>query len=98
MRGVAVDGVWSRIWVQIAYPLGHAHWADWMIESSRRLQQRDSSGVTHLLGAYGRMGSFCDILPELFGEQPDNDVNRARKLRSEAWDLAHQVIRGAESA
>ncbi len=71
--------------------IDQAHWADWMSESARRLRQSDFSGINHLLSAYGGMGSFSDILPELVGEQPGHRVKRARQLRSEAWDLAEEI-------
>ncbi len=76
--------------------LDQAHWADSMSESARRLRQSDFSGVQHLLSAYGGMGSFNDILPELVGEQPDHRVERARQLRSEAWDLGDEIRRESE--
>ena len=76
--------------------LDQAHWAAWVSESARRLRQSDFSGITHLLGAYGGMGSFNDILPELVGEKPDQRVKRARQLRSEAWDLAEEIRHEAD--
>ena len=76
--------------------LDQSHWADWVAESARRLRQSDFSGISHLLSAYGGMGSFNDILPELVGEQPDPRIKRARRLRSEAWGLADEIRREAE--
>jgi len=75
--------------------LDEAHWADWMTESARRLRHGDFSGIGHLLGAYGGMGSFNDVLPELVGEGPDQRVRRARQLRSEVWELAEEIRREA---
>ncbi len=71
--------------------LDQAHWAGWVTESARRCRQGDFSGISHLLSAYGGMGSLNDILPELVGEQPDERVKRARQLRSEAWVLAEEI-------
>ena len=76
--------------------LDQDHWADWVCESARRLSQSDFSGIKHLQGAYGGMGSFNDVLPELVGEQPDQRVKRARQLRSEAWNLAEEIRHEAE--
>ena len=76
--------------------LDQAHWADSMSESARRLRQNDFSGIHHLLSAYGGMGSFNDILPELVGELPDHRVERARQLRSQAWDLGDEIRRESE--
>lgn len=76
--------------------LDQAHWADSMSESARRLRQSDVSEIHHLLSAYGGMGSFNDILPELVGELPDHRVERARRLRSQVWDLGDQIRRESE--
>ena len=76
--------------------LDQAHWADWLSESARRLRQGDFSGIAHLLGAYGGIGSFSDVVPQLVGEQPDPRVARARQLRSEVWDLAQAIRREGE--
>ncbi|MGE3354412.1 MAG: hypothetical protein AB7O84_21965 [Planctomycetota bacterium] len=73
--------------------LDHGHWSEWMAESAQRLRHDDFSGVTHLLRAYGGMGSFNDALPELAGGPADDQVDRARSLRSEAWELAEAVRR-----
>jgi hypothetical protein len=61
--------------------LGHVHSVSWLAESARRLRSGDFSGIQHLLGAYGGMGSFNDlILPETTDQ-----------LRSDAYDLAHAI-------
>ena len=36
-------------------------WADWLAESRRQILAHDGWGLTHLLGAYGGMGSFNDL-------------------------------------
>lgn len=36
-------------------------WADWLAESRRQILAHDGYGLTHLLGAYGGMGSFLDL-------------------------------------
>ena len=75
--------------------LGEAHWYRWM-EKSRDLLVTKSTkaAVDHLLGAYGGMGSFNDLVTGLGGEgegwQPGAKENNDRldALRSEAYDLA----------
>lgn len=76
--------------------LDQDHWADWMSESVRSLQRGDFWGITHLLGAYGGMGSFNDILVDLVGVLPSDDVMRTRRLRSEVSALAQELAREAE--
>ncbi len=38
------------------------HWAAWLDEDLARIRKRDANGLTHLLSAYGGMGSFNDLL------------------------------------
>ena len=61
--------------------LNHAYWADWVTESVRRLRSSDFSGITHLLNAYGGMGSINDLLtPEPVDQ-----------LLTLAYDLAKEI-------
>jgi hypothetical protein len=73
-----------------------------MDESRRRLESNDCSGIDHLLGAYGGMGSFNDLLLT-----PDNghtvsaadsgNVNDSLDaLRSEMYSLARDIRRDDE--
>ncbi len=83
--------------VPVLRELELGHWADWMNESARRLRQGDFSGVGHLLSAYGGMGSFNDILPDLVGGQADDRIERARRLRADVWTLAEEIRHEIES-
>ena len=78
--------------------LDEDHWAHWMAECAQRLRRSEFSGITHLLGAYGGMGSFNDAFPELVGEISEPKLKRARKLRTEVWELADKIRRAAEFA
>ena len=80
----------------VLHELDQDHWARWMTECARRLRQSEFSGITHLLGAYGGMGSVSDILPQLVGETSDPRVTQARHLRSDVWQLADEIRREAE--
>ena len=73
--------------------LDHEHWANWVAESARRLRGGDFSGITHLLDAYGGMGSLNDILPQT--STGDDRIDRARRLRSDAWRLADEIRKEA---
>ena len=80
---------------------GESHWAKWMDTSLRRIENSDLSGVDHLLGAYGGMGSFNDlILMSANGHSVSDadyrDVNdRLDSLRSQVAELAREVRRNA---
>ena len=78
---------------------GDRHWSVWMLRAKSRLEEADYSGVDYLLGAYGGMGSFNDLIlgQTQSGGQFDwkpgyielND--RLDKLRSRAWHLAQRI-------
>jgi hypothetical protein len=36
-------------------------WADWLESSRRQILAHDGNGLSHLLRAYGGMGSFVDL-------------------------------------
>ncbi|MEY2435163.1 MAG: hypothetical protein QOC92_4888 [Acidimicrobiaceae bacterium] len=38
-----------------------SHWATWLGESRRQILAHDGNGLSHLLRAYGGMGSFNDL-------------------------------------
>jgi hypothetical protein len=38
------------------------HWRDWMLEAQTRLKQHEQTGITKILSAFGRMGSFNDLV------------------------------------
>jgi hypothetical protein len=80
---------------------GEQHWASWLDKSLTRIERRDLSGVDHLLGAYGGMGSFNDlILMSANGhsvtDESNRDVNdRLDTLRTKLYELARDVRRNA---
>lgn len=38
------------------------NWSKWMQKALQRIENSDFSGITHLLRAYGGMGSFNDLV------------------------------------
>ena len=71
--------------------LDHDHWADWMSDGAEELRAGRFKGITHVLGAYGGMGSFTDLIFE------ENAAGRkAERLRSNVWSLAEKIRRRAE--
>ena len=83
---------------------GESHWAKWMDESLRRIENSDLAGVDHLLNAYGGMGSFNDLILMAANGHTVSDVDqhalndRLATLRSELWELARELRRIAEIA
>jgi hypothetical protein len=85
---------------------GETHWRTWAITARSRLQDSDFSGITYVLGAYGGMGSFSDLVVGQTSQdgklalKADAKVQNERLtvLRERAWTLATSVERGYESA
>jgi hypothetical protein len=40
---------------------GESLWADWLASSRQQIVAHDGNGLSHLLRAYGGMGSFTDL-------------------------------------
>jgi hypothetical protein len=80
---------------------GEQHWRAWMLQAKTRLEQSDYSGIAHLLGAYGGMGSFNDLVlgqtlanGRFAWKAGHNELNkRLGALRSKAWELAQAIKR-----
>jgi len=83
---------------------GEQHWRAWMLRARARLEQSDYSGIEYLLGAYGGMGSFNDLV---LGQTLANgrfawrlghiELNeRLDVLRNKAWELAQAIKRSHE--
>ena len=80
-------------------------WGNWLAESKKRLLSSDHSGIEKLLGAYGGMGSFNDLV---VGYYQENGITQQRKghgaanqelskLRTRAWKLATEIKHEVES-
>ncbi len=80
------------------------HWSKWMKDCKSRLLRSDYSGITKLLGAYGGMGSFNDLIiaqnstSEEFSWKSNYQElnNRLDELRSEASSVANYIKRNHE--
>ncbi len=78
-------------------------WARWMAESRRQIVAHDARGLSHLLGAFGGMGSFNDVLfHSLNGDElPPEVIDRLNRelaslrtaLYSDAKELLHDFQR-----
>ena len=73
-----------------------SHWSAWMRSARDRLAADDGSGIEKILGAYGGMGSFNDLIlgQRTFGSRLEwkpgaQALNgRLEELRSGIYDLA----------
>ena len=78
---------------------GNSHWSKWMSSAKERISKGDSWGIQKLLGAYGGMGSFNDLIVGQsmnngkFEWKPNAEIQNDRldALRSEAFDLAVEL-------
>jgi HAD superfamily hydrolase (TIGR01509 family) len=81
--------------------IGAGPWLQWMEIDASRIESGDAEGLTHLLGAFGGMGSFNDLVVDprnghsvndREAEQLDADLCR---LRSFIWSDA-QLLRAVD--
>ena len=72
---------------------GEAHWQHWMATSLAQLEDNDLRGARHLLGAYGGMGSFNDLI---IGQRMDGDQFSLAKDANESNEILNQ-LRGRAS-
>ena len=78
---------------------GEAHWLEYMTTTRKLLLKADRSGIEHLLGAYGGMGSFNDLVigqskaHGVFQRKPSAQENNGKlaSLRSRAYELAGMI-------
>ena len=81
---------------------GIDNWSKWMRESLNRINNSDFSGITHLLGAYGGMGSFNDCVlvnrspKKEKGSTPVKDNYKFNELSSRAYSLATEIQKEVE--
>lgn len=78
---------------------GVNHWADWLKKDIDLISSGDFEGVSHLLSAYGGMGSITDvyITPEAGYLITDAEVaqlnDRLSNLMSEIFSFATKIHR-----
>lgn len=76
---------------------GRQHWAEWAARDRERIQRGDASGIDHLLGAYGGMGSLNDVMihPANGDHIAPEDVIAVnaglRELSSRVYDAAQRL-------
>ncbi|MGB0591874.1 MAG: DUF6966 domain-containing protein [Myxococcota bacterium] len=78
---------------------GEAHWSAWMRGARERIAANDLGGVHKVLGAYGGMGSFNDLIIGqsmtegrlILADDVDALNTKLGGLRSAAYDLAQDV-------
>jgi hypothetical protein len=73
---------------------GEKHWAEWLAGDRASIANGNAGGVTHLLSAFGGMGSFNDLFlsPANGHYLSEADVSatnaRLNELRARLYDLA----------
>jgi hypothetical protein len=73
---------------------GERHWLSWAERCQRELDAHDTAAFDHILGAYGGMGSFNDLLilgwnDHLVESEQEDAVNRRLgHLRTAIWTTA----------
>jgi hypothetical protein len=87
--------------VEILESANECHWSEILKKSKLRIEKSDYSGIEMLLGSYGGMGSFNDLI--IYQPSGIVEVNFTRdeiianeeldKLRTKAWDLADNIKR-----
>jgi Domain of unknown function (DUF6966) len=84
---------------------GERHWRKWMASARSRLANSDYSGIEHLLGAYGGMGSFNDLIigqsivkGEFHWKDGAREANdKLDALRTQAYQIADFIKRNHET-
>lgn len=73
---------------------GEDRWLGWVTRCRRELEAYDAAALDHVLGAYGGMGSFNDLLllsmnGHVVGDGEESAVNeRLHTLRTAIWEDA----------
>ena len=83
---------------------GEEHWREWMATARSRLLNSDYSGIEYLIGAYGGMGSFNDLIigqsvvnGEFQWKANAHEANETLNvMRSSAYELADFIKRNRE--
>ena len=66
--------------------LNEAHWAEWVEQDRRRIENGDGYGIEHFLSAFGGMGSLNDV-------RLDGSFGRTGEMMSRCYDLAREIRR-----
>lgn len=83
---------------------GEDHWASWMAAVHGDLTARDAHGLKRLIGAYGGMGSFNDVVihPVNGHSVAEDDIDRANRslagLRTVMYTDAKALLHDLERA
>jgi HAD superfamily hydrolase (TIGR01509 family) len=79
------------------------HWAEWFETDAMRIDSGDAFGLTHILSAYGGMGSFNDVVVDprnghpVSAAQADRLDHQLQILRSRIWSDTTVLWRSAST-
>lgn len=87
--------------VELLETSDESHWSKILVKSKVRIEDSDFSGVELLLGSYGGMGSFNDLIihqPTSLGvvkftKDGVESNEKLSALRTQAWNLAQDIKR-----
>ncbi len=97
-KALALVGVLDEL-VSLLQADGENHWSLWMREASHRIRANEFRGIKKVLGAYGGMGSFNDLIIGqssvdgrlVLSDDIDALNGTLSGLRSSAYDLAVEI-------
>jgi len=71
------------------------HWSQWLLKSKRMLEAGKPEGVEHLVGAFGGMGSFNDLILNSRNGHTVSD-NDTEELNKKLNDYREKLTRLAD--
>lgn len=91
--------------IAVLHSDGDQHWSAWLQRSKSLAETDPVAGAKHLLGAYGGMGSFNDVVLGQhyvnghFAWKPGyGELNQQfDMLRGQAWTQARQIVQASAS-
>lgn len=74
---------------------GEEHWSAWLSKSMHCLENADFYGITHLLSAFGGMGSFNELSLHKEGILLIESNDQLHMLKERIYTLAEEIRRSA---
>lgn len=83
--------------IEILEEANEPSWVDFFSKAKRRINNSDFSGINKILGAYGGMGSFNDLVIGYSMKGPDNNYininDELDELRRTIYSLTQEIKR-----
>jgi hypothetical protein len=78
--------------IEVLDGVGEAHWRTWLQLGRNQIAGGDAHGLDHVLGAFGGMGSFNDLVLSQPGA--DRPVEELRAADDRLWELRESIWHG----